>query len=359
MKLHIEIILIGIIALSISLILIPILKKLAINYGLTDIPNSRKLHKSPIPLIGGIAILLSTIMALLLSNTFWQNGGFELFIFGPGLLLLITGSIDDKIDISPLSRLIIQFGCAYTVASFGIRLTSLYGIFGIYDIPNIWQYIVTMVIITGVVNSFNLMDGIDGLAGGLAVFGLVIFSILSYFFGQNIFIIFFAATIGATLGFLKFNLSKNKIFLGDGGSLFLGFILVTSGIKLIEVTNISEAVNQTLVIIMVVGTFLIPVLDALRVFRKRIKSGVSPFTPDKNHLHHLFIFLGFTHKVTTILIISSSFILLILTLVMSIFFSITWVIIFSTLLLLSFISILILIQNVKEWSKKIREMENR
>jgi UDP-GlcNAc:undecaprenyl-phosphate GlcNAc-1-phosphate transferase len=357
MKLIIELLFTGFTSLILAIIFIPVLRKIAIKFDLVDRPNNRKIHKEAIPLVGGIAIVFSSTLALSISNIFMSEVIEHLFILEAGIILMITGSIDDKMNINPLFRLAIQFSCAYAVASSGIKITSLYGVFGVYELPVIWQYFLTIIIITGVVNAFNLMDGVDGLLGGLAIGGFSTLSILFYMLGQFSFVVLFVAIIGAIIGFLKFNLSKNKIFMGDGGSLFLGFILVVSGIKLIEMTNAFEETTQSTVLVVVIGIFLLPVLDSLRVYRKRIKNGVSPFKADKSHLHHLFLLLGISHKLTAILIVSSSLFLLILSFILVKIFPLTWVLLIGTFTFLWFTSILVINKNVKEWSNKIRKME--
>lgn len=357
MKIVTEIFFTGFTALIMALILIPLLKKLAIVTNLVDRPNHRKVHTEPIPLVGGIAIVLSASLALLISNTFMSEISEHIVVLGAGILLMITGSIDDKMNINPIFRLAIQIGCAYAVASSGIKITSLYGVLGIYEISIVWQYFLTIIVITGVVNAFNLMDGIDGLAGGLAIVGFTALSILFYLLGTYELVILFVAITGGIIGFLRFNLSKNKIFLGDGGSLFLGFVLVVSGIQLIEMTNIIGRANQTTALLMVIGIFLLPVLDSLRVYRKRIKRGESPFKADKSHIHHLFLLLGISHKMTSVLIISSTLLLLLISFILINYFTLTWVLIIGALTFLWFTSVLVINKNVKEWSSKIRQME--
>lgn len=357
MKLFSELLLTGIMALTLALILIPILKKVANRIGLVDRPNFRKIHKEPIPLIGGISIVISTISVLLLSGTF-VSGILEVVItLGAGIVLMLCGSIDDKMDINPIYRLVIQLGCAYAIASTGIRITSFYGIFGIYEISIFWQYFFTLIIVTGVVNAFNLMDGIDGLAGGLALVGFSTFSILAYFLSSYVFLILFVALIGATLGFLKFNLSKEKIFLGDGGSLFLGFILVVSGIHIIERSNEIVGCNQPMILSIVFGVFLLPVLDSLRVYISRIRTGNSPFKADRNHIHHLILQLNISHRQASSVILSMCLMFLLLFFILINFLPITQVIIFGVLTFFVFTSVLNLNKNVQEWSVKIKTIE--
>ena len=181
MKIIIEIFLIGITSFILSLVLIPILRRLALRINWVDQPNSRKLHTKPIPIIGGIAITLSTGMSVLVSSTVMTCSNEHLLMFSASLVLFIMGVLDDKMDIKPIFKLIIQLACAYFIADSGIRITSLYGIFGIQEIPISVQYPVTIIVITGLVNAFNLMDGADGVAGGLAIIGFSALAILSFY----------------------------------------------------------------------------------------------------------------------------------------------------------------------------------
>lgn len=358
MEIFSELLLTSIMALTLTSILIPILKKIAIRIGLVDKPNFRKVHKKPVPLVGGIAIFLSSMLALLVSSTF-VAGAMEVAItLGSSFVLMFTGSIDDKMDVNPFYRLIIQLGCAFAIASTGIRITSFYGIFGFQEISIIWQYFFTLIIITGVVNAYNLMDGIDGLAGGLAIVGFLTFSILSFILSDYVYLVLFASIIGSTIGFLKFNLSKDKIFLGDGGSLFLGFILVVSGINIIEKSNELATCNQPMILIAVIGIFLLPVLDSLRVYFSRIKNGYSPFRADKSHIHHLILILDISHKKTAFIIISLALLFLLVFFVLINFFSLTQVLIMGAVAFFLFMNVLNLNKKVQEWSVKIKNIEN-
>lgn len=357
MKLFSELLITGIMALTLVFVLIPLLKKIAIRIGLVDKPNFRKIHAKPVPLIGGIAIVISTMLALLVSHTFMSSVFESVVTLGAGIVLMITGSIDDKLDINPFYKLVIQLGCAYAIASTGIRITSFHGVFGINQISITWQYFFTIVIITGVVNAFNLMDGIDGLAGGLAVVGFLTFSIISFFLSDYVSLILFAALIGASLGFLRFNLGNEKIFLGDGGSLFLGFVLVVSGINIIEKSNEIIGCNQLMILITVIGVFLLPVLDSLRVYFNRVMNGNSPFKADRNHIHHLILQLNISHKQTSTIILTMSLSFLLLFLILINFLSLTPVLILGVLIFFLCTRILNLNKKVQEWSIKLKSFE--
>jgi UDP-GlcNAc:undecaprenyl-phosphate GlcNAc-1-phosphate transferase len=358
MKFTIEMIITGAISLVMVLILVPGLKNLAFRIGLVDKPNHRKLHDDSVPLTGGIAIALGTALSLLVNNTFMEAFQENIYMLSAALLLLIVGALDDRADIRPIYRLVIQFGCAYMIAASGLRISSLYGVFGIGEIPASLQYGLTIFVIVGVVNAFNLMDGIDGLAGSLAIVGLIVFSVLSYAFGRYEYTIVFIALIGAILGFLRFNLSKNKIFMGDGGSLFLGFILVVSGIRLIELTNTYQNIDQSLILLIVISIFLVPVLDSIRVYAGRMSQGISPFSADKSHLHHLFLLTGLTHKFTTLAIVFSAILLVGITISLTYYFPMTIVLILAWLAFKMLTKLLNSNKNLKEWKNRIHQMES-
>lgn len=264
-------------ALLLSLLLVPVFRKIAFRLGWTDAPNFRKVHSAPVPVIGGVAVVLSASLALLantsLPGLLSQHG----LMLGTSLLMLVVGVLDDRFGIPPLYRLLIQFACSFALTSTGLRIESLYGIFGIYELPIFFQYIFTMVLIAGVVNAFNLMDGLDGLAGGMALSGFGLMAFLAWKLGMGELLALYLAMAGALVGFLRYNLSAKKIFLGDGGSLFLGYLMVVSGLLMIREVRVHRQIPEPMALLLVIGLFLLPVFDSLRVYRGRIKSGKSPF----------------------------------------------------------------------------------
>jgi len=358
MKFNIEIIVTGAIAFILVLLLVPGLRNLAVKVGLVDIPNHRKLHSKVIPLTGGISIALATIMTLLLSKTFLSGIQENVYMLAAGLVLLTIGALDDRMEIRPLYRLFIQIACAYMMAASGLRITSLYGFFGLYEIAVVFQYALTVIVIVGVINAFNLMDGIDGLAGSLAIVGFICFSIITYVFGKYHFTILFVALIGAIIGFLRYNLSKNKVFMGDGGSLFLGFILVVSGIQIIEMSNVNHAIDQSSILMVVISIFLVPVLDSIRVYAGRMRKGISPFSADKSHLHHLFLLTGLTHKITAMAIVLSSIFILAITISLALYFPMTIVLIIVWLVFKFTTKLLNSNKDLVEWKNRIAKMES-
>ncbi|TXH28897.1 MAG: undecaprenyl/decaprenyl-phosphate alpha-N-acetylglucosaminyl 1-phosphate transferase [Cyclobacteriaceae bacterium] len=291
-------------SLLLSVFIIPFIRWAAGFVGLIDKPNHRKVHIQPTPLAGGISIALAAAIILTFGAAInLVNTQDMTWIIG-SIIMLVIGALDDRFNIKPVYRLIVQLGCAAAVAGAGIRITSLYGIAGIHDLPITIQYIVTIVVIAGVVNAYNLMDGIDGLLGSLTLIGSVTLGMISWSLSQYQLTVFFAVLSGAIIGFLHFNLGTKKIFMGDAGSLMLGFILVTTAIKLLSVPHTSDNINQSQLPLVLAGLFLVPVFDSLRVYHARINRGLSPFHADKTHLHHLLLTMGASHKRATLMIVT-------------------------------------------------------
>ncbi|HKO80039.1 MAG TPA: MraY family glycosyltransferase [Chitinophagaceae bacterium] len=281
-------------AFVVTLLTIPPIVSLIKRYKLYDMPNSRKEHSSPVPTMGGIAIVAGMITALLFWFPFDNEPGQVCFFFSIAALFGL-GIMDDLKDLSAKYKFVIQIALASLIALSGIRITSFDGLFGITDLPLSAQYSFTILAIVGITNAFNLIDGIDGLAGGLAFMSLVTVGLILTMSGDaNTALVAFALA-GAVFAFLYFNFNPAKIFMGDTGSLILGFVIAVLCVRLMQI-NIS-AVNPVIVHapMFVLGIVLIPVFDTLRVFALRIWKGGSPFDADKTHIHHLLTNQGFTH----------------------------------------------------------------
>lgn len=201
------------------------------------------------------------------------------------------------------------------------------------------------------------MDGIDGLAAGIALIAFVTFLIISILTNQKIIGLIFATNIGALMAFLRFNLSsKNKIFMGDAGSIMLGFILVVSSLYLLQ--NTSQSHNQSsLQVLAVLAVMLVPVFDALRVFRKRMKSGKSPFNADKTHLHHLLLGLGLKHKRASLHLMGIIIIILIIGLISYKLGSFTFSVISMVFTIFIITSLLQFHNNLQKWKYAIKDSE--
>jgi len=282
-------------AFVIAMLLVPLLIKLVNHLKLFDQPDLRKNHDTPIPTMGGIAVCIGMAVACLLWFQFSKNF-FTISFFFSIIVLLIVGIMDDLNDLRARNKLVIQLALASLIAFSGVRITNLNGILGVYELPVSAQYTLTIVAITGITNSFNLIDGIDGLAGGLGFMSLVILGLFLTLGGEiNIALVAFALA-GGLLGFLYYNFNPARIFMGDTGSLVLGFVTAVLTIHLIQLNTDGNLNLITHVPVFGLSLVLIPVFDTLRVFCLRIWRGKSPFDPDKTHIHHLLTNNGWSHN---------------------------------------------------------------
>ena len=279
----------------ICLMLIPVIIRLSTRYNLVDKPNERKVHKVPISRLGGLGIVLG-IVATIPLWFIYGNSYFLLHLIAGMIILITIGVTDDLRELTPKVKFLGQIIAALLLAHAGLRIDDMFGILGINHLPNIIQYIITIFIVTGIINAFNLIDGIDGLAGGLALINMTGFFFLFFISGEHSLALISASTVGALLGFLKYNYHPAKIFMGDTGSMILGFLLSAAGIlSLVMSRHVTSCFNYSETAVIVFSIFLLPVYDTLRVFAGRVLNKKSPFSPDKTHIHHLLMQTGFNH----------------------------------------------------------------
>lgn len=281
-------------AFVVTLITIPPLISLIKKYRFFDLPDARKEHTAPIATMGGIAIFAGMMIALTLWFPFSNSVGQISFFFSI-LILFGLGIMDDLKNLSAKYKFVVQIGLAMLIALSGIRITSFEGLFGINDLPITAQYTFTVLAIVGITNAFNLIDGIDGLAGGLGFMSLITLGIFLSITGDIHTALIAFALAGGILAFLYFNFNPARIFMGDTGSLVLGFVVAVLCIRLMQVN--AESLNPALpnTPVFTLSIVLIPVFDTLRVFMVRIWKGNSPFVADKTHIHHLLTNQGFSH----------------------------------------------------------------
>ena len=282
-------------AFVVTLVTIPYIISLVNKYRLYDIPDARKEHSSPIPTMGGIAVMAGMMMALFLWFPF--SSGVEQICFFFSLAVLFgLGILDDMKDLSAKYKFIIQVALASLIALSGIRITSFEGLFGITELPVSAQYTFTILAITGITNAFNLIDGIDGLAGGLGFMSLVTLGLFLIMNGDSKTALIAFALAGGIFAFLYFNFNPAKIFMGDTGSLLLGFVIAVLSVRLMQVNVFAIKSILLNAPVFVLGIVFIPVFDTIRVFAIRIWNGKSPFDADKSHIHHLLTNQGFSHS---------------------------------------------------------------
>jgi UDP-GlcNAc:undecaprenyl-phosphate GlcNAc-1-phosphate transferase len=300
---------------SITAFAIPSIIKIAKIKHLFDVPDDRKHHTTSVPTLGGMAIFAGVIFAI----TFWtdQVQIVELqYIITSLLVLFFIGIKDDLVTLRASKKLIGQILAAVILVHMAdVKLTTFYGMFGIRALP-IWvSYgfsIFTCVVIT---NAFNLIDGIDGLAGSLGIVGAFTFGLWYHFLGMTQYTILCSALIGSLLAFLWFNKTPAKIFMGDTGSMLIGFIMALLAMKFIESVRVLPRDHAYKILSVPVFTctiLIIPLFDTLRVFLIRMLKGKSPFHPDRNHIHHILIDLGMTHLQATASLVVFNILMIIL-----------------------------------------------
>ncbi|MBC7426563.1 MAG: undecaprenyl/decaprenyl-phosphate alpha-N-acetylglucosaminyl 1-phosphate transferase, partial [Bacteroidia bacterium] len=278
-------------------------------FKLLDAPDLRKEHKIPTPTMGGISF---TIIFLVLS-LFWKDSmpisQFLTIVFCV-LVLFPIGMIDDTKGISAIKKLLIELVLGFLLVSSGLGIHALHGIFGIHDL-SIWQqYAFNMILMAGLINAFNLIDGINGLAGGLGLINSLVFAFIFYMQGNVGFTLLAISFAGALFGFLRYNFNKAKIFMGDTGSLHLGLMMTVMGTAAINGSRVLNF-HHTDMILLVSAIWLIPVFDTLRVFAVRMIKGKRPFAPDKSHVHHLLVKSGLNHVKASVSLYAANVLLII------------------------------------------------
>ncbi len=292
-------------SLAVSFLLMPLLIKILHKRHVLDEGGKRKIHKGQIPTMGGIVIFIAFGFAMLA----WlpDTGPFvRKYVFSAIALIVLTGFRDDVAPLKPWQKLLAQLVAAAIVVGLSdIRIESFYGFLGINTLPLWISYALSIFAIIVVTNAFNLIDGIDGLAG---VVSIISFSFLGYWFyqvGTYEYTIIMCALIGAILGFLYYNWHKAVVFMGDTGSLFIGFVLAIATIAFIKTNGTltdGDPYKYRSVISMAIAVVLFPLFDTLRVFILRTSQGKSPFSADKQHIHHYLLRIYQTHDKATIVI---------------------------------------------------------
>lgn len=292
------------IGLIVCWVLLPRLIWLSPRLGLVDQPNNRKVHQQLIPAIGGLGIGLALLVTTLCYPPLRDFFGRYTALAVTLPLLMLTGVLDDRLNLRASLRLLIQVSCALAVAHDGIRLTSLHGVFGLTELPLVAQYLLTVVILTGMANAFNLIDGVDGLAGSLALVNAVLLGSLAALLHQPQWLALLSPLAGALLAFLNVNWRPARLFMGDGGSVVLGFLMATIGIALLEGAYQHGSAYRPQAFSLITASCIMPVLDALRVFASRMAQGRSPFSADRNHVHHWLLKHRFAHSQITVRLVS-------------------------------------------------------
>lgn len=303
--LMLDILLTASVSFIISFLAIPVVLQIAEQKKLFDVPDERKVHVHPVPSLGGIGIFGGFLLASLLSVQIYANPEFQYF-FAAALVIFFLGLKDDLLVLSATKKFIGQVIAASILIHLAhIRLDSMHGLFGFYSMPEGFSLALSYLTIIVVINSFNLIDGVDGLASSLGMLTTLIFGTYFFVIGHQAYALMAFAMSGSLLAFLIFNHHPAKIFMGDSGSLMIGLV---NSILVIHFINVADSPSVLVPVGSVVAVgfsiLIVPLLDTLRVFSIRIFYGRSPFTPDRNHVHHLLLDTGMGHPAVTFICVT-------------------------------------------------------
>ncbi len=296
-----NILLSGGLAFLITFFAIPVIIQVAKDKKLFDEPDERKVHKNVIPTLGGLGIFAGFIIATLMGVPAAITSELQYFAAATTVIFFL-GIKDDILVLSASKKFIGQLIAAGIIIKFGgVKLDNLHGFLGIYEIPHITSIIISLFTIIVITNSFNLIDGVDGLAGSLGLLTTLVFGLYFFYAGKLTYAVMAFALSGSIIGFLIYNFSPAKIFMGDTGSLLLGLVNSILVIKFINIAG-NPVENFPIAAAPAIGfaILMIPLFDTLRVIGLRILDRRSPFSPDRTHVHHFLLDLGLSHRMVTI-----------------------------------------------------------
>lgn len=291
----INIFLIVIVTFFSSVIIMPIIKKVAIHINAIDIPNERKVHTKPIPRLGGLGIYLSFILGYIL----FAEPSFQMIsILISGFIIILTGLIDDVNPVKARYKLIMQIIAACIVVFYGNIVLNHISAFGMnLNFVEPLNYIVTILFIVSITNAINLIDGIDGLAAGVSSIYFATIAIIAFILAKTsgLDVILALIMLGSTLGFLVYNFNSASIFMGDSGSLFLGFIISVIALLGFKATTLTSLIVPLVLL-------AIPIFDTILAILRRTIKHQSIGKPDKEHFHHQLLKMKFSTKKTVLII---------------------------------------------------------
>lgn len=293
-----------VISFIIGLFVVPLVISFSEKQGLMDNPNARKIHSHPIPRLGGVAIWFCTVMAflsLIILSYYPHRSLLSGLLLGSSLMFLL-GLIDDVYGLSAKFKFIIQLSIATIVFLLGVKITSAFIPFiGLIHIPTILSYILTIAWLVGISNAVNFIDGVDGLAGSVVTISSVSLGLMAIALipADNISSLIAFILAGSMLGFLTYNFHPAKIFMGDSGALFAGFLLAS-----LSVVYASKSPNFNMYLPIFI--LAVPIIDITYSSLRRILKGTSPFVADAEHIHHKLLNLGLSQNKAVLILVSFS-----------------------------------------------------
>lgn len=299
-----EIILSFITSFLLAYLAIPSIIHVSVKKALFIEPDHRTSHVDQIPSLGGVAIFTGVLFSIIMWTPFKYFGDLQ-YILCSFIILFMIGVKDDIDPVSPGIKFLAQLIAAFIlVFKAQIRITTLYSIFGVGELPYWLSIFISVLLIIFLINAFNLIDGINGLAGMISIISSATFGYWFYIVGRMELTVVAFALIGALIPFLKFNFTPAKIFMGDTGSLLVGLTAAILAIQFVEINKLLIGSHHYIASApaIVIAILIIPVYDTIRVVFLRIIHRQSPFKPDKRHIHHLFLERGFSHMQTTFML---------------------------------------------------------
>lgn len=310
-------------AVSLGMVIIPRILVISHKKRLYDVPDARKVHTMPVPRLGGLSffpvILMSMFLVIGFRLYFWDvnvsglsfNMLYEyLFLFVGMTLLYLVGVCDDLVGVGYRYKFAVQITAAFLLVLSGNWFDSFGGLFGIYSVP-VWVGVpFTVFIVVYITNAINLIDGIDGLASGLCCIALSVLSVIFFLRGQYVYALLAICTLGILMPFWCYNVFGNanrghKLFMGDAGSLTLGYVISFLIIHMSVTNEVSPTLSNPYMVI-AFSTVLVPLLDVIRVVLHRLREHKNPFLPDKNHFHHKLLRTGMRVRMVMVCIIAIS-----------------------------------------------------
>lgn len=302
--------LIGLVSFVLGLIGMPLVVRMAKAKGFVVRPNKRMSHTGEVPNIGGLNICFSFMLTYLLFE-YNQLNQSQFFLVGL-FAIMAVGFIDDVLILTPLAKLLGEALAGIALIGFAdLRITHLHGLFGITEIGIIPSYLLSLFVLVAIINAVNLIDGIDGLASGLGILYCLFFAVYFGLAGDVSWSVLGICMVGSLAVFFIYNVfgHREKIFMGDSGSLLLGYLLTAFVFRFCEQNAyhvVPEIYHMSAAPAVAICVLTVPVFDTIRVSLTRIKHHCSPFKPDKNHIHHLLLRTGLNHIQTTCVLLSVS-----------------------------------------------------
>ncbi len=304
----------AILSLSVTTVVYPFVLRYALRHQIVDNPNARKIHRQPVPVMGGVAVYAGILAGCLAMYFLISKASIHWSLMAM-TTMLVLGVWDDMKNLPAILRLLIQFGIvgAYMLLT-GHYIHDFYGLFGIHEI-SLWVGIpLSLVGGVGTINAINMIDGIDGYSSGYGIMACTCFAVLFIIVGPSVWASLAVIVTSALIPFFFHNVFgvKSKMFIGDGGTMMLGFLMAILAIGAMSMRRGPELEAKGIgVMAMTLAILCIPIFDTLRVMTARMLRGRSPFKPDKTHLHHLFIDMGFSHLRASTYILSMNLIVII------------------------------------------------